>query len=76
MPQIEPTTRNHTGQLLEPLRRVLSAYCIRDRRVGYCQAMNFVAATLLLVLEEDDAFWVLCCVLEDIVPGYLLNPTT
>ena len=58
------------GQLLEPLRRVLSAYCMRDRRVGYCQAMNFVAATLLLVLEEDDAFWVLCCLIEDIVPGY------
>lgn len=60
----------HHGLLLEPLRRVLSAYCLRNPSIGYCQAMNFVAATLLLVLKEDDAFWVLCCIVEDIVKGY------
>ena len=58
------------GLLLEPLRRVLSAYCMRNPGVGYCQATNFVAGTLLQVLPEDDAFWVLCCVIEDIVAGY------
>ena len=58
------------GALLEPLRRVLSAYCMRNPSVGYCQAMNFVAGSLLLVLREDDAFWVLCCIIEDIVVGY------
>lgn len=58
------------GALLEPLRRVLSAYCLRNPSIGYCQAMNFVAASLLLVLREDDAFWVLCCIIEDIVEGY------
>lgn len=60
----------HHGLLLEPLRRVLSAYCLRNPSIGYCQAMNFVAGTLLLVLNEDDAFWALCCIIEDIVEGY------
>ena len=32
--------------------------------------MNFVAGTLLLVLKEDDAFWVLACIIEDEVEGY------
>lgn len=58
------------GSLLEPLRRVLSAYCVRNPSIGYCQSMNFVAGTLLLVLREDDTFWVLCCIIEDIVKGY------
>jgi len=66
----------HYGLLLEPLRRVLSAYCLRNPSIGYCQAMNFVAATLLLVLKEDDAFWVMCCIIEDIVEGYYTKDMT
>ena len=66
----------HHGLLLEPLRRVLSAYCLRNPRIGYCQAMNFVGASLLLVLKEDDAFWVLCCIIEDIVEGYYTKDMT
>ena len=64
------------GSLLEPLRRVLAAYCLRNPSIGYCQAMNFVAGTLLLVLQEDDAFWVLCCIIEDIVEGYYTKDMT
>jgi hypothetical protein len=39
--------------------------------VGYCQGMNFVAAMLLLVLsDEEHAFWCLCALVEDVLPGY------
>ena len=36
--------------------------------VGYCQGMNLLAAALLLVLEEEDAFWVFATVIERILP--------
>lgn len=32
--------------------------------------MNFVAGTLLLFLDEEEAFYCLCALVEDILPGY------
>lgn len=39
------------------LRRMLAAYARRNVRVGYCQGMNFIAATFALFMSEEDAFW-------------------
>ncbi len=52
------------------LRNVLLAYSIRNKKVGYCQSMNFLVATLLLHMEEEQAFWVLASIVEDLVPGH------
>ena len=42
----------------DKLRRVLVSYANRNRDVGYCQSMNFIAASLLIVQnDEEDAFW-------------------
>ncbi|CAM8993955.1 unnamed protein product [Rhodiola kirilowii] len=50
------------------LRRVLVGYSFRDSEVGYCQGLNFVAAILLLVMKtEEDAFWMLAVLLEDVL---------
>ncbi|CAN4103698.1 unnamed protein product [Withania somnifera] len=50
------------------LRRVLVAYSFRDSDVGYCQGLNYVAALLLLVMRaEEDAFWMLAVLLEDVL---------
>ncbi|XP_055824731.1 uncharacterized protein LOC129893245 [Solanum dulcamara] len=50
------------------LRRVLVAYSFRDSDVGYCQGLNYVAALLLLVLKtEEDAFWMLAVLLENVL---------
>ncbi|KAK9663924.1 hypothetical protein RND81_14G006600 [Saponaria officinalis] len=50
------------------LRRVLVAYSFRDSYVGYCQGLNYVAALLLLVMKtEEDAFWMLAVLLEDVL---------
>merc|ERR1719284_1963367 len=31
--------------------------------------MNFIAGTLLLYNDEEAAFWVLCCLIEDVLPA-------
>ncbi|KAL8140477.1 hypothetical protein V2J09_006498 [Rumex salicifolius] len=50
------------------LRRVLVAYSFRDSYVGYCQGLNYVAALLLLVMKtEEDAFWMLAVLLENVL---------
>ncbi|KAK2378299.1 hypothetical protein P8452_49798 [Trifolium repens] len=50
------------------LRRVLVAYSFRDSDVGYCQGLNYVAALLLLVMKtEEDAFWMLAVLLENVM---------
>ncbi|KAI8558178.1 hypothetical protein RHMOL_Rhmol04G0069500 [Rhododendron molle] len=50
------------------LKRVLVAYSFRDSDVGYCQGLNYVAALLLLVMKtEEDAFWMLAVLLENVL---------
>jgi hypothetical protein len=34
------------------------------------QGMNFIAGCLLLFMDEEDAFWALASVVEDLLPGY------
>lgn len=41
------------------LRRVLKAYSLYDREIGYCQGMNFIAGMFLTLMPEEEAFWLL-----------------
>jgi hypothetical protein len=53
------------------LQRVLTAFAVRNPEIGYCQSLNFVAGMLLLHLPEEDAFWILDVVVNEILPpGY------
>lgn len=52
------------------LRRLLTAYARHNPSVGYCQAMNFFAGLLLLLMPEENAFWALMGILDDYFEGY------
>ena len=55
-------------QGIDSLRTLLICYGIRNPTVGYCQSMNFLAAFLLLNMDEERAFWTLASIVEDILP--------
>ncbi|KAJ4832845.1 hypothetical protein Tsubulata_001927 [Turnera subulata] len=52
------------------LRRLLTAYARHNPSVGYCQAMNFLPALLLLLMPEENAFWALMGIIDDYFVGY------
>ncbi|CAK9220937.1 unnamed protein product [Sphagnum troendelagicum] len=55
---------------LNALRRLLTAYSRHNPAVGYCQAMNFLAALLLLLMPEENAFWTLTGIIDNYFGGY------
>ncbi|XVE76263.1 hypothetical protein DITRI_Ditri12bG0158000 [Diplodiscus trichospermus] len=54
----------------DSLRRLLLAYARHNPSVGYCQAMNFFAGLLLLLMPEENAFWSLVGIIDDYFDGY------
>ena len=54
---------------MEKLKNILICYSIRNTTVGYCQGMNFIGGSLLLIMgNEEQAFWVFIQIMEHILP--------
>ena len=65
-----------TAEGAAKLRQILLAYSRRDPRVGYVQGMGFIAALLLIVLEEKEtAFWCLVAIVEWLLPEEYYSST-
>ncbi|KAM7418253.1 hypothetical protein PAMA_017756 [Pampus argenteus] len=67
------TTNQHfsspSSPALHQLQRILLAFSWQSPVIGYCQGLNRLAAIALLVLQnEEDAFWCLVSVVETIMP--------
>ena len=59
------------GQGAVKLNEVLMAYSRRNPEVGYCQGMNMIAGSLLLIMPTaEEAFWVLTSLIENILPQH------
>ncbi|OAX78401.1 hypothetical protein ACJ72_07292, partial [Emergomyces africanus] len=59
------------GPGVQKLYEVLLAYSRRNPDVGYCQGMNLIAGSLLLIMPTaEDAFWILASLIENILPAH------
>lgn len=59
------------GPGVAKLKEVLLAYSRRNPEVGYCQGMNLIAGSLLLIMPTaEDAFWILTSIIENILPKH------
>ena len=60
------------GPGVRRLDEVLRAYSLHNPAIGYCQGMNLIAASLLLICATpEDCFWLLVAVIDTILPsGY------
>ncbi|KAK8611104.1 hypothetical protein V6N13_131167 [Hibiscus sabdariffa] len=70
LPRTFPGHPSLDGDGRNALRRLLTAYALHNPSVGYCQAMNFFAALLLLLMPEENAFWTLMGIIDEYFDGY------
>ena len=64
----------NTDEVLGKMRRLLSTFANMFGTIGYCQGMNFIAGMLVLVTNEEDAFWLLVWIVKHTFPCYYTNP--
>ena len=57
------------------LRRILQTIAYIYPTIGYCQGMGSIVATLLLFCEEEDSFWLMCTIIENLLPASYYSHT-
>ncbi|XP_060572376.1 small G protein signaling modulator 3 homolog [Ruditapes philippinarum] len=57
------------------LRRILRGLAWLFPDIGYCQGTGVIAASLLLFMEEEDTFWMMCAIIEDLLPASYYSST-
>lgn len=67
------STPNGTG--IPRLRRILRGLSWLFPDIGYCQGTGVVVASLLLFLEEEDSFWMMATIVEDLLPASYYSST-
>lgn len=64
---------NSTG--VPRLRRVLRAIAWLFPDIGYCQGTGMILGSLLLFMEEEEAFWSMCTIVDDLLPASYYSNT-
>ncbi|XP_076034708.1 growth hormone-regulated TBC protein 1-A [Oratosquilla oratoria] len=56
---------------LASLKNVLVAFAHHNTNIGYCQGLNYIVGLLLIIVkDEENTFWLLNVLVEDLLPGY------
>ncbi|XP_050313746.1 small G protein signaling modulator 3 homolog isoform X2 [Anthonomus grandis grandis] len=78
LPHIMPTNAcySHAHSTGIPrLRRILRGVAWLYPDIGYCQGLGVIAASLLLFMEEENAFWIMVTIVEDLLPASYYSST-
>ncbi len=57
------------------MRRILLTYAQRNPTVGYSQNLPNILTIPMLLFAEDEAFWMLATIMEDLLPTNFGNST-
>ncbi|KAL0212251.1 hypothetical protein RCL1_005877 [Eukaryota sp. TZLM3-RCL] len=60
--------RFRSPSALSRLHNVLAAFSYKDKDIGYVQSLNYLVGMLLLIMDEEEAFWVLVSIIDDYLP--------
>jgi hypothetical protein len=52
----------------DAIKRICTAYSVRNNQLGYCQGFNFIVGRLLQVMTEEEAFWTFTSIIESMMP--------
>jgi hypothetical protein len=52
---------------------VLNVISVAFPKMGYCQGLNFIAATIILKVNDEEAYEIICHILENLNHKYLLT---
>ncbi|EXJ93367.1 hypothetical protein A1O1_01759 [Capronia coronata CBS 617.96] len=64
------------GPGVQRLEELLRAYSLHNPRIGYCQGMNLITASLLLICATaEDCFWLLVAIIDVILPSQYFSST-
>ncbi|XP_014773213.1 growth hormone-regulated TBC protein 1-A isoform X2 [Octopus bimaculoides] len=67
-------TNDTESSLQVPLYNVLKALAIKNKKIAYCQGMNFVAGLLLITVKnQEKVFWLMDTLMNEILPDFY-NP--
>lgn len=64
-----------SGTGIPRLRRILRGIAWLFPDIGYCQGTGVIVASLLLLLEEENAFWLMATIVEDLLPASYYSST-
>jgi hypothetical protein len=63
------TCQPATGKdVTDAIKRICTAYSVRNNQLGYCQGFNFMVGRLLQVMTEEEAFWTFTRIIECLMP--------
>lgn len=60
---------NAKGTGIPRLRRILRGLAWLFPDIGYCQGTGVIVACLLLFMEEENVFWMMATIVEDLLPA-------
>eukprot|EP00929_Paragymnodinium_shiwhaense_P042001 TRINITY_DN21810_c0_g1_i1.p1 TRINITY_DN21810_c0_g1~~TRINITY_DN21810_c0_g1_i1.p1 ORF type:complete len:560 (+),score=143.39 TRINITY_DN21810_c0_g1_i1:145-1824(+) len=64
-------------QWQKALQNILLAFAVRNPSIGYCQSFSTIVRCLLEFCDEAEAFWILCHIVERLLPaGYYTSEMT